>query len=154
MSAFKKYYVDTFRYRYANFNGRASRSEYWYFTLFNSVIILLLYLPLLFIMASMSNELIPSNDFAVPTLPGTFYLFSALYTLYALISIVPGLALVIRRLHDIGKSGVNFLFVLIPLVGAILMLVWLVTESQPGRNQWGPNPWEENPDSIKSMLVN
>ena len=49
-----------------------------------------------------------------------------------------------RRLHDIGKSGANWFFILIPLVGAILLLVWLVRDGQPGDNAYGPDPKAEN----------
>jgi uncharacterized membrane protein YhaH (DUF805 family) len=63
-----------------------------------------------------------------------------IYLLYALAVILPGLAVYIRRLHDIGKSGWWYFIILIPLVGAIWMLVLLLTDSQPGENKYGPNP--------------
>ena len=90
---------------YANFSGRARRSEYWYFVLFSLII-----------------SLIPIVNLIV-----------------GLISIIPGIAVCIRRLHDIGKSGWWLLLCLIPIVNLIL-LVWYCTDSQPGENQWGANP--------------
>lgn len=90
---------------YANFSGRARRSEYWYFVLFSLII-----------------GLIPIVNLIV-----------------GLISIIPGIAVCVRRLHDIGKSGWWLLLCLIPIVNLIL-LVWYCTDSQPGENQWGANP--------------
>ena len=90
---------------YANFSGRARRSEYWYFVLFSLII-----------------GLIPIVNLIV-----------------GLISIIPGIAVCVRRLHDIGKSGWWLLLCLIPIINLIL-LVWYCTDSQPGENQWGANP--------------
>ena len=62
--------------------------------------------------------------------------------IYVLATFLPTLAVVVRRLHDTGKSGWYYLIGLIPLVGSILLIIALVTDSQPGSNQWGPNPKE------------
>ncbi len=79
-----------------------------------------------------------------------FYLFGFLVGLLSLIPIIgwiialgmiiPNLAVGVRRLHDIGKSGWNYLFCLIPLVGTILLIVWFCQPSQEGENKYGPNP--------------
>lgn len=60
--------------------------------------------------------------------------------LVSLALLVPSLAVAWRRLHDIGKSGAFYLFILIPLVGWIFVLIWLCKETQPGDNQYGPQP--------------
>ena len=104
---------------YADFNGRARRREYWYYTL---VVVCI-------------NALIGLLQSATG-----WQLFTALSTLVSLALLVPGLAICWRRLHDIGKSGSWYFIILIPLVGWILMLVWLCQDSQPGDNQFGPNP--------------
>lgn len=104
---------------YAGFQGRASRQEYWMFQLFNVSIYGVL---LLLATASESNFL------------------SVLMVIYYLGIIVPSLAVSVRRLHDIGKSGWAILVSLIPFVGGILLLVWSCTDSQPNDNQYGPNP--------------
>ena len=104
---------------YAKFDGRARRSEYWYFTLFNVIINVVLNL-----LASTTGSNI------VTVLSGIF----------ALAVLVPGLAVFWRRMHDIGKSGAYFLLNLIPLVGGIILLVFLCKDSDPGENQYGPNP--------------
>lgn len=68
--------------------------------------------------------------------------YGPLYMIYGLVVLIPGLAVAVRRLHDVGKSGWMLLVVLIPIVGAIWLLVLLVTDSKPGENEYGPNPKE------------
>jgi len=118
--------------QYADISGRASRSEYWYFVLFNACFAISLALLMV---------LVPSIGIA--------------YILYALAMIVPGFCVTVRRLHDIGKSGWNLLFAFIPIVGPILLLIWYCTESAPGDNQWGPNPWSYSgeEENLREHLV-
>ena len=73
-----------------------------------------------------------------------FYLAYALLMIYSLAVFIPSLAVTVRRLHDVGKSGWFYLIGLIPLVGPIILLVWFATDGQPGTNQWGVNPKEES----------
>ena len=68
--------------------------------------------------------------------------YGPLYGLYALAMLIPGLAVAVRRLHDVGKSGWMILIALIPLIGAIWLLVLMVTDSNAGENQYGQNPKE------------
>ena len=68
--------------------------------------------------------------------------YGPLYGIYALAVLIPGLAVAVRRLHDVGKSGWMILITLIPLIGAIWLLVLLVTDSNLGENQYGQNPKE------------
>ena len=109
--------------QYADFSGRARRSEYWYFTLFNMI----------FAICAM----ILDNVLGI-ALEGIGY--GPLYLLYALAMFIPGVAVLVRRLHDVGKSGWMYFIVLIPFIGAIWLIVLLFTESQEGENKWGPNP--------------
>ena len=113
---------------YANFSGRSRRSEYWYFALFTGVV-----------SGALSSIRQAFGDGAI----GTF--FGLVAGLFSLVVLVPGLAVAWRRLHDTGRSGGYWFFVLIPIVGWIIVLVWLAQDSQPGVNQYGPNPKE--PDS-------
>ena len=109
--------------KYATFSGRAQRAEYWYFFLF--------YL-LIFIGLSILDGL-----------TGSFSAESGMGFLGGLLSLalfVPSLAVGVRRLHDTGRSGWFLLLALIPLVGAIVLLVFAVQDSTPGENQYGPNP--------------
>lgn len=105
--------------KYAVFQGRARRKEYWMFVLFNFIIA--------FVLALLSRVV------------GIFGILSSLYSLAVLI---PGLAVCVRRLHDIGKSGWWLFIVLIPLVGSILLVVWYCQDSQEGENAYGPCPKE------------
>ena len=70
--------------------------------------------------------------------------YGPLYGLYTLAVIIPGLAVAIRRLHDVGKSGWMILINLIPIIGVIWFFILLVTDSNPGENQYGQNPKEIN----------
>lgn len=116
---------------YANFNGRARRSEYWYFLLANIILILPFYALMIF--AAVSNMQ------WLATLAGIVYVLAILGL------IIPSIALVVRRLHDLNKSGWNYFMGFIPLVGPILLLVWLCTEGTPGTNSYGPDP--KNPEA-------
>ena len=111
--------------QYADFSGRARRKEYWMFVLFNMIFAI--------VAAILDNVLGIAME-------GTGY--GTLYGIYALAVLIPGLAVAVRRLHDVGKSGWMILIALIPLVGAIWLLVLLVTDSNPGKNQYGQNPKE------------
>ncbi len=111
---------------YANFSGRARRSEYWYFVLGNIVFIAPLYL--LAVVAAVSDY---------PFVAGMLMLVTGLV---ALGIFLPGLAVAVRRLHDINKSGWYYLVSFIPFIGSIILLVWFCTEGTRGSNQYGPDP--------------
>jgi uncharacterized membrane protein YhaH (DUF805 family) len=111
--------------QYADFSGRARRKEYWMFVLFN----------LIFAIVAMILDNI--LGLTVGILP-----YGVFYVLYTLAVFIPGLAVAVRRLHDVGKSGWMILIALIPLIGVIWLLVLMVTDSNPGKNQYGPNPKE------------
>jgi uncharacterized membrane protein YhaH (DUF805 family) len=106
----QEYFINIFRYKYIQYNGRARRKEFWMFALFSFICSLVL-------------NIIPF-----------------LGLLYSLAAIVPGTCLGIRRMHDIGKSGWWLLLALIPFVGIIVLIVFYCLDSQPGENQYGPNP--------------
>lgn len=114
--------------QYADFSGRARRTEYWMFTLFNVIIVVLLY-ALLVVGLAMDKPALGAVS------------IGALW-LYNLAVLVPTLAVAVRRLHDIGKEGWYILLGLIPLVGVLVLLYFYVQDSEPGENQWGPNPKE------------
>lgn len=111
---------------YANFEGRARRKEYWYFQLINILIILPIVIFGVFSLES-SDEL-----------PFVFYLLGILF----LGIIIPSIAVTVRRLHDIGKSGWFYLISFIPSVGGLIMLYFTVLDSDSGSNQYGSNPKE------------
>jgi uncharacterized membrane protein YhaH (DUF805 family) len=110
--------------RYAEFNGRSRRKEYWMFTLYNIVIVMVLYLAGLVMLLRGSISMV----------------FFGLAILYWLAVLVPGLAVCVRRLHDIDKSGWFILVSLIPAVGGIILLVLVCLDGTPGDNRYGPSP--------------
>lgn len=115
---------------YATFTGRARRSEFWFFVLFNMI----------FGIVAMVLDNVFGSTFEMGY--GMSLPYGYIYVLYTLAVLIPGLAVVVRRLHDVGKSGWMYFIVLIPLIGAIWLLVLLATDSKPGTNKWGENPKE------------
>lgn len=106
---------------YAKFDGRARRKEYWMFFLFNVIIAFV---------AGLLDSMLGLGM-------GTFGILS---TLYLLAVFIPGIAVGVRRLHDTGRSGWWLLVALIPVIGVLVLLFFLVQDSEPGPNQYGPNP--------------
>lgn len=123
------YYINAFK-RYADFNGRARRKEYWFFALFSSLIYILL---------SIIESVIGAVYFAWIDYQ-TAIPIGILTSLYTLAVIVPGLAITTRRLHDTNRSGWWQLLNLIPFIGFIILLVFLCFDSQFGENKYGKNP--------------
>jgi uncharacterized membrane protein YhaH (DUF805 family) len=118
------WYLDVLK-KYAVFSGRARRKEYWMFFLFNLIVSIVLTII----------------DGVIGTLSAEagVGLLSGLYTLAIL---VPAIAVTLRRLHDTSRSGWWILIALVPLVGGIVLLVFMLLDSTPGDNQYGPNPKE------------
>lgn len=119
---------------YANFSGRARRSEYWFFTLFNFLVNVAV--NLLVRLFGGSTALLGTSE----TLPFVAMAIFGLFFLFALVMLIPSLAVSVRRLHDTGRSGWNLLWSLLPIIGTIVLIVFFATEGQPGRNKYGPNP--------------
>lgn len=117
--------------KYAVFSGRARRTEYWMFVLINFIIGLIL----------------GGVDFMLG--------FSGLVgSIYSLAVFIPGLAVSVRRLHDTNRSGWWLFVFLIPLVGWIILLIFMIQDSIPGENKYGPNPKANNsnePNQKKSQ---
>jgi len=116
------YYLHVLK-NYAVFTGRARRKEFWMFTLIN----------LLITMGASALDMALNLNM----ITDGFGIIQALYTLFVLI---PSLAVTVRRLHDVGKSGWFYFIILIPLIGAIWLLVLFCTDSEPGTNKYGENP--------------
>lgn len=120
------WYLKVIKDNYANFEGRARRQEYWMFVLINLLISLILYIPLI-IGVSMEND--------------TIILISGiLLTIYVLATLIPSIAVVVRRLHDQDKSGTWYFIAFIPFIGGIWALILMATEGTRGPNQYGPDP--------------
>lgn len=108
--------------QYAVFGGRAQRKEYWMFVLFNILISIALT-----VVDGLTGTL---NEQGYGLLSGV----------YSLAVLIPSIAVAVRRLHDTGRSAWWLLIVLIPLIGAIVLLVFMVLDSEPGSNDYGASP--------------
>ena len=108
--------------KYAVFSGRARRTEYWMFLLGTVLIALVLGVIDGIVGVALDSDL------------------SLLSTVYALAVLIPSLAVSVRRLHDTSRSGWWLLLGLVPIIGVIVLLVFMVQDSHPGDNQYGPSP--------------
>ena len=117
--------------KYATFTGRASRSEYWYFTLFNIITSTLLFLLGIAIGAATGGS---------DGVPGGLIVGYMLYIIYGLGVLIPSLAVTVRRLHDTNNSGWLILLGLIPCVGGIVLLVFMILQGTNGENKYGDIP--------------
>ena len=106
--------VQSFFTHYADFSGRARRSEYWWVVLFNCIV------------TSVLSTLFHDSSFIL--------------TIWSLATLIPTLAICVRRLHDVGKTGTFYLWILLPIAGYIILLIQFIKDSQPGANRWGVSP--------------
>ena len=118
-----KWFLDALRSKYATFTGRARRKEYWYFVLFY---------VLAFIVLAVVDGVTGTLDEEAG--------IGLLSAIFVLATIIPLLAVTVRRLHDTDRSGWWVLLNLIPIIGGIVLLVFTLLDSQPGANRFGPNP--------------
>lgn len=119
--------------KYAVFDGRASRSEYWWLHLFYALLGIVLGTALataIGLLPIMQGEALPS---LVPSA-------GLAVGLYHLVFILPLLAVTVRRLHDLDHSGWNILWSFVPVIGPILLLVWFCTRGTPASNRFGLDP--------------
>ena len=127
--------------KYADFSGRARRKEYWMYFLFNMI----------FLIAAAVIDTLAGLQFS-PLVP-----YGYVYMAYALGTFIPGLAVGVRRLHDVNKSGWWMFIVLVPIVGSIWLLVLWCTAGDAGENRFGPDPKGDNfvsTEALDSHLTN
>ena len=120
---------------FGDFSGRSRRQEYWMFFLFNMI----------FAFCAMILDNVLGTT--IGPLP-----YGAIYLLYVLFTLVPSLAVAVRRLHDTEKSGWMILVGIIPLVGGIWLLVLLCTEGTQGENDYGDDPKNPNGSSSSDLI--
>ena len=125
--------------QYADFKGRARRKEYWMFVLFN----------LIFIIVAMILDKVLGTNFKMPGEYSQELPYGFIYTLYALAIVIPGIAVSVRRLHDINKTGWLVLIAFIPF-GGLVLLYWSFLEGTKGENQFGPDPKAEG-DAVDTI---
>jgi uncharacterized membrane protein YhaH (DUF805 family) len=111
-----RWYLEVLR-KYVQFSGRARRAEYWTFVLLNALI-----------------------SFVLAWFESHVHMRFWFTGVYALAVLLPSLAVSVRRLHDIGKNWTRLLIVLVPIAGAVVLVVNFAQDSQPGENQYGPYP--------------
>ncbi len=116
--------------KYADFSGRARRSEIWYFMLFHFLIFSILILPIPIMKSKLS--LIP------------FVICWA----YVIVSFIPSMAVLVRRLHDTSRSGLYYFISFIPIIGMIMLIIFLKEDGVPGPNKYGPNPKAPHKDPV------
>ena len=121
-----KWYLMAFK-NYATFKGRARRKEYWMFFLFNMI----------FAIVAMVLDSLLGLTFSIE---GQSIGYGYIYTAYLLFIIIPSISLLVRRLHDVNKSGWFYWIQLIPLVGQIWILILMVKEGTNGENTYGKDP--------------
>jgi uncharacterized membrane protein YhaH (DUF805 family) len=124
---------------YAEFNGRARRTEYWFFVLFATIIAMLL-----LALGYGINTLFQTNNPIV---------FMAPITLFLLALFIPSIAVSVRRLHDTNKSGWYYLISLIPYIGGLVMLIFYFTPGDKGENNYGDDPINPSTSKIIDDLV-
>ena len=122
-----EWYLKVMRDNYANFSGRARRREYWMYVLVQTLVMIGLTI--------LDNVL--GLDFE---LQGISLGYGYLYLIGIIVHFIPSLAVLVRRLHDVGKSGWFYFIFLIPIIGIIWLLVLYCTEGQKEDNKWGPDP--------------
>jgi uncharacterized membrane protein YhaH (DUF805 family) len=109
--------------KYAVFRGRARRKEYWFFGLFNLIIAIVAMILDKALGITFQGQIMGPIDLV-----------------FRLAMLIPSLAVLVRRLHDVGKSGWFFFIILLPIAGPIWLLVLMCRDSMSGENQYGPNP--------------
>jgi len=125
--------------KYASFTGRARRSEFWWFWLFNIIVTVILNIidNAVGWIVDLGSETINTGSGIITFANGDI---GALSTIWALVVLLPFLSVTIRRLHDTDRSGWWWWIWLVPCVGPIVLLVFMLLDSTPGDNRFGANP--------------
>ena len=120
--------------RYTDFSGRSQRKEYWMFALFSAIVTMV-------VLALMFGGMPAMDEYGAPGDPGMmFYVGIGLLALFGLGSIIPSIAVQVRRFHDQDKSGWFVLLGLIPYVGGIVVFVFMCLDGTQGPNRFGDDP--------------
>ena len=127
---------------YADFSGRARRTEYWMFVLFNMIFAFAWSFSLMLVFVLTNGTERDTNVYS--------YTGLIINLCYSIVLMLPGMAVAVRRLHDIGKSGWMILVSLIPIIGGLWLLILMLTDSQPEENQYGPNP-KTSPETFSDV---
>lgn len=133
------WYLKAFK-NYFNFTGRSRRKEFWLFILFHYLFIFLI----TFLVFFLTRDLYESDE--------TNYVYVVIICTYLLLTLIPSIAITVRRLHDSGKSGWWLLLNFIPYIGWFVILIFTCFDSKPGANKWGPNPKNTGNDILINQI--
>ncbi len=120
---------------YITFSGRASRSEFWWFTLF-------IY-GVMFVLSAIDMSLFGETQTVVTDTSASVSSeteFSPLASIFGIVTVLPYISVTVRRLHDTDRSGWWYWLALIPLIGIIVLIVWFATKGSDGPNRFGEDP--------------
>ena len=123
-----EWYLKVMKENFSNFSGRARRKEYWMFTL--------IYMIVIIIAMVLDGALGLGFDMGY----GVTAPYGWIYSIVALVHLIPAWGVLVRRLHDVGKSGWFMLISLVPIIGGIWLLVLLCTDGDSSENAYGPSP--------------
>ena len=123
-----EWYLKVMKENYSNFNGRARRKEYWMFTLIYIIVIVIA----MFLDGALGLGFDMGYGVTAP--------YGWIYSIVALVHLIPALGVLVRRLHDVGKSGWFMLISLVPIIGGIWLLVLVCTDGDSSENAYGPSP--------------
>ena len=123
-----EWYLKVMKENYSNFNGRARRKEYWMYTLIYIIVIIIA----MFLDGALGLGFDMYSEVTAP--------YGWIYSIVALVHLIPALGVLVRRLHDVGKSGWFMLISLVPIIGGIWLLVLVCTDGDSSENAYGPSP--------------
>lgn len=138
------WYLQALR-NYADFKGRSRRSEFWFFALYNVLVLIAFKLAYVISIGAGTSAMKHKSPDGIPPMQGVGAIALALviclaFVVYVLGVIIPSLAVTIRRLHDSGRRAWWLILGFIPVVGAIILLIFLFLGSKPAENRYGPSP--------------
>ena len=123
-----EWYLKVMKENFSNFSGRARRKEFWMWYLFYVIVLIV----------AMILDGVLGTGFEISY--GVTTPYGWIYIIAALAHVIPGLAVSVRRLHDVGKSGWFMFISLIPIIGGIWLLVLMCTDGDSSENAYGPSP--------------
>ncbi|HGN1291425.1 DUF805 domain-containing protein [Proteus mirabilis] len=123
------WYLEVIKNNYANFSGRARRKEYWMFIVVNTIILAVLY-----------GIMFSSIDSYTGEMSGTGFATLIIIGIYSLATIIPNIAVTVRRFHDQDRSGWMVLLSFIPFVGGLILFIFMCLDGTRGENRFGLDP--------------
>lgn len=130
------WYLGVFK-KYADFSGRARRMEYWMFNLFNIIILTVLFILMFAFVDGQTQQFTTMSA-----------IFGIILVIYCLGTILPNIAVTVRRLHDTDRSGAWFFINFVPYIGGLVLLIFMCLNGTPGSNRFGEDPLASSNDNL------